>query len=208
MPLHPIADLDDLFPGLSGVPVELHDLGQIWGDSGTADTTRLLCRLARSGHVPVIEFGTFRGRTTYHLALNSVGPIHTVDIARPVPEEVHENVERKTYPAYTPGELFRSADSSIRGKITQWLGDSRTLNLAPLHAQAGLVYVDGGHSYEVCLADSHAAFRLVRPGGVVVWDDYGDYWPGVRRAVDELAARRNLYVLRRLGVVIYREPPG
>lgn len=206
MPLTPIADADALFPGLSAVPVELHDLGQVWGDSGSADTARLLCRLARTGHVPVVEFGTFRGRTTFQLAANSPGPIHTIDIARPLPDERRENVERKTYPDYTPGELFVSADASIRGKITQWIGDSRELDLSPLHGTAGLVYVDGGHSYDVCLADSLAAFRLVRPGGVVVWDDYGDYWPGVRRAVDELAAGRAMYVVRRLGLAIYREP--
>ena len=51
----------------------------------------------------------------------------------------------------------------------------------------GLVFVDGGHSYGVCKSDSEKALSLVRKGGVVVWDDYGTYWPGVKKVLDELS---------------------
>ena len=39
----------------------------------------------------------------------------------------------------------------------------------------GMVIVDGGHSYEVAKSDTQNALRLVRNGGIIVWDDYGDF---------------------------------
>jgi predicted O-methyltransferase YrrM len=203
MPLVSIHTIDDLFPGLSAVPVNVRVFDAVWGDSGNTETVEMLCRLAKSGRTPVVEIGTFRGRTTYQLAANCDGPIYTIDIAQPLPDEREENVERQAYPSYTPGELLADAPAAIRGKITQLIGDSRLLDLSRLHGTIGLVYVDAGHSYDACRSDSDLAMRLIRPGGVIVWDDYGDYWPGVKRAIDKLAETRTMHVLRRLGLVVF-----
>jgi len=52
-----------------------------------------------------------------------------------------------------------------------------------------LVFVDGDHSYEGCLADVlHWAPKL-RRGGAMVFDDYFLLWPGVPRCVHDAAAR-------------------
>jgi len=48
------------------------------------------------------------------------------------------------------------------------------------------VYVDGLHTYEGCLADLHGAWKIIRPGGVLLGDDYGNK-DGVTRAVDAFA---------------------
>ena len=67
----------------------------------------------------------------------------------------------------------------------------------------GMVIVDGGHSYEVAKSDTQNALRLVRNGGVIAWDDYGDFWPGVKRAVDELIAPHRLMKFENEGIVLY-----
>jgi len=46
------------------------------------------------------------------------------------------------------------------------------------------VYVDGLHDYENVLADLHGARAILKPGGVIYGDDYGNK-PGVKQAVDE-----------------------
>lgn len=204
MPLVPMRSLDDLFPGLDRLPVRLRQFDPVWGDSGNPETVEFLCRLASSGLRPVVEIGTFRGRTTYQLALNCPGPVYTIDIAQPLPGERDQNIEKQAYPIYTPGELFASAPPDVREKIVQLIGDSRSLDLSHLRATVGLVYVDAGHSYEACLSDSQLAFSLLRPGGVIVWDDYGEYWPGVVRAIDELARSRPMHLVRRLGLVVFK----
>jgi len=49
--------------------------------------------------------------------------------------------------------------------------------------------------------------RLVRPGGIVLWHDYG-VWPGVTRALDELEAARRfgLANVRGSSLVFWRAP--
>lgn len=48
---------------------------------------------------------------------------------------------------------------------------------------ADIVYIDAGHEYESVLLDLTMFWRILRPGGVMIMDDYR--WPGVRRAIDE-----------------------
>jgi predicted O-methyltransferase YrrM len=65
-----------------------------------------------------------------------------------------------------------------------------------------LVYVDGDHTYEGCLADLRVAIGKLRPGGWLCGHDYGanprrcpyPYAFGVRRAVDEFCEERDLAV--------------
>ena len=49
------------------------------------------------------------------------------------------------------------------------------------------VYVDGAHSFAGCLADLEGAKRIVKPGGFIFGDDYGNK-PGVTDAVYAFAS--------------------
>lgn len=46
------------------------------------------------------------------------------------------------------------------------------------------VYVDALHSFDGCLQDLRNAKKIIRPGGILFGDDYGDLKPGVKRAVN------------------------
>ena len=60
---------------------------------------------------------------------------------------------------------------------------------------ADMVYVDASHEFGAVLADLEAYWPLLKPGGVMFGDDYGDVgWPGVKRAVHEFAERLGLEV--------------
>lgn len=64
------------------------------------------------------------------------------------------------------------------------------------------IYIDGDHSYEGCLRDLENALKIVKPGGLILGDDYG--WPplkpgvnkwakaGVTKAVNEFINTNNL----------------
>lgn len=71
-----------------------------------------------------------------------------------------------------------------RDRIELIVGYLKTPDLSYLYGTVGMVIVDGGHSYEVCKSDTQKALKLVKPGGVIVWDEYGSYWPGVKRVVE------------------------
>ncbi len=57
-----------------------------------------------------------------------------------------------------------------------------------------LVHIDGSHAYEAVSADIRAWWSLLRPGGVLIGDDYdtGGSWPDVRRAYDDFFAAQGL----------------
>ncbi len=60
--------------------------------------------------------------------------------------------------------------SQIVGKRWRWPAD--------------LVIVDGDHSAEGIQGDIDTWLPQVKPGGYIVFHDYGDVWPAVREAVD------------------------
>ena len=56
------------------------------------------------------------------------------------------------------------------------------------------VFIDGGHEYDNVCEDILAYQDKVKPGGVLGGHDYGNpEWPGVRRAVDRLLPKAQLF---------------
>jgi predicted O-methyltransferase YrrM len=145
----------------------------------------------------IIEIGTFDGRTTLNLAVNSdpTTPVFTLDLPPELATKFAlDHGERKFVEKPAPGARYRQAappwqDSTV--KITQLLGDSGTFDWSAHFGKAGLVFVDGSHAYDYAKHDTEMAFKLVAPGGMVLWHDYG-VWEGVTRALEELEAERKL----------------
>ena len=57
--------------------------------------------------------------------------------------------------------------------------------------QVDWVYVDASHSYEGCLFDLRSCLNIVKPGGSIFGDDYGNK-PGVVKAVDQFIEETGL----------------
>jgi predicted O-methyltransferase YrrM len=73
-----------------------------------------------------------------------------------------------------------------------------------------LVLIDANHTYPFVRQDTESAFRLVRRGGAIIWDDY--IWSpehpeceGVTRCLNELACSRPIFQIRGTRLAIYRE---
>jgi predicted O-methyltransferase YrrM len=195
-----IARADAALSDIFNQPIQLAKIGWKWGHLTNSNSLVFLCCLARAGFSPILEFGTFTGRTTYNLALNTPDKIYTVDIGRNI--DAASNLACTNYPDYVPGEAFHQ-DPAMRDRIELILGDSRAIDFSALYGRMGMVIVDGGHSYEVAKSDTENALRLVRSGGIIAWDDYGEFWPGVKRAVDELIAPHRLMKFENEGIVLY-----
>ena len=134
----------------------------------------------------LFEIGTFDGRTTLALAMNAPNDaqVYTLDLPAESPTALAiERSERAFVDKPVSGARFLGTDAAR--KITQLFGDSATFDFSPYRAE--LVFVDASHSYEYVLNDSARALAIIGDSpGVIVWHDYGE-WPGVTRALDELA---------------------
>jgi hypothetical protein len=64
--------------------------------------------------------------------------------------------------------------------------------------------IDGTHLYESVKSDTGNALKLLKPGGVIVWDDYGQHWPDVIKAVDETGLP--VVQIRPTGLAVYASP--
>ena len=84
----------------------------------------------------------------------------------------------------------RISEQTRTGKITQLYGDSGTFDFSPYYGKVDVMFVDGAHSYEYVLSDTEAAYKMVKPGGLILWHDYDSrWWPGVTRAINQLQAQ-------------------
>ena len=139
----------------------------------------------------LFEIGTFDGRTTLNLAMNS--PSRCRILTLDLPPEIDSAFplaagERHLVEKPKPGvryEKYREIYPAAVGKIQQLLGDSAVIDYTPYTHSCALVFVDGSHAYDYALSDTRAAMKMVKQRGVIIWHDYG-IWAGVTKALEEL----------------------
>jgi len=145
----------------------------------------------------ILEIGTFEGNTTVNLAANAPSDAHVFTLDLPpdwgrrysldVPD-IHHNAA----PGNHTGRQF--TDSPNAKRITQLWGDSAEFDWDE-HGPFDFILIDGCHTYEYAVSDTSNALRVLRPGGAIVWHDYG-MLEDVSRAVDEVADRIRVRVIQ------------
>jgi len=154
----------------------------------------------------ILEIGTFKGVTTYLMLLNTDRcQIVTVDLPLETTAESQRHLndgDRRLVGIgrQAVGAAFQGKPGSER--IRQVLQDSMKLNVREHLQSADLVFVDGGHTYELVKNDTEKAFEILSDRGTVLWDDYGCWHPGVPRYLDELSEKMTLFRIEETGLVI------
>lgn len=188
------------------------EAGRNHGDVRTRELAVLAAFASRCPDATTLfEIGTFDGRTTFNLAMNSPPGcrIGTLDLPPDVTTAMAiDAAERSLVDKPRPGRRYecnRAKHPAPVAKIFQLLGDSATFDFAAHRGSCSLVFVDGSHAADYVHRDSLTAFDLVRPGGVVLWHDYGT-WEGVTRVLEQMDAQRGLGLRSILGtsLVVWR----
>lgn len=146
----------------------------------------------------IVEVGVWKGKSVAHMAkiLNRLevdGVIIAVDTWL-------GSVEHWTQERYfsdlcielgRPNIINTFMTNMIREKITNYVIPLPldSINAARLCAKHDIVidmiHIDAGHDYKSVYSDLSEWWPLVRPGGVIVGDDYSQKWPEVIRAWDD-----------------------
>jgi predicted O-methyltransferase YrrM len=173
-------------------PISLVETRKVKGNVRVSELAILAkAAAAVSANQESVEIGTFDGRTTLNLAVNSLPSVQivTLDLPKDCAPRFPMNIgEYKLANKPLSGARYRDCAPSWTKaalRIVQFMGDSATFDWSPHHGKAGLVFVDGSHTYENVRNDSEVAFRVVAPGGVIIWHDYG-VWEEVTRVLDEI----------------------
>ncbi len=149
----------------------------------------------------VLEIGTFDGFAALNLAANldDGGMVYTVDLP-PERQVGADSIPNASAPENV-GSKFKNEEEGK--KIRQLWADSTTADWAQFGSPFDLVLVDGCHDYRYVKSDSENAIKHVRPGGTVIWHDYGQC-PDVSRALDELAAEHPIVAVKGTRLVCLR----
>lgn len=176
--------------------------------------TWFLCNLAKRAS-RIFEFGTCTGKTTYLLAKNTSqdAKISTLTLH---PEQVQrsknacgdtkkgaQNIAKESH-----FSSFYYSGTPEEKKITQYFQDSKEFDETPYIGSCDLIFIDGAHTYSYVMNDSAKAFKMIRPGGIILWHDYrGKYKTlGVFQALNELSKHYPLMHIDGTCLVAYRHP--
>jgi predicted O-methyltransferase YrrM len=150
------------------------------------DEAALLFRLARDAQSgPFVEIGRFKGGSTltFATALPEGVELWSYDL--------HVALRPDMPGAELDAELAAALERfGLAHKVHLLVADSRKVE--PPSRELELLFVDGDHSYEGARADFDRWGAFVRPGGHLLFHDavdrggYGNVYPGVQRAVEEV----------------------
>jgi predicted O-methyltransferase YrrM len=144
--------------------------------------------VSRTCPAHIFEIGTFDGRTTLNLAINSPeSRIDTLDLPASDSARSEAPLDRHEVKyADKPRSGARYIGTDAEGRINQLYGDSGTFDFSSWYGKVDLIFIDGSHAYQYVINDSlHAIRMLSDSGGVIVWHDYGQ-WDGVTLALNDL----------------------
>lgn len=177
------------------LPVRIAEIEPQPGNVALSELAILALFAKAFNAVALFEIGTFDGRTTLNLALNSApeAKVYTIDLPKEKgidtalvtttddKEMILKNLAGARIAKYSQEEFPE------KNKIIQISADSATFDFSPYLKKMDLVFIDGAHSYEYLVNDSKMALELLRSDkGVIIWHDYDGTWPGVTKALNEI----------------------
>lgn len=155
--------------------------------------------LASQARGPIIEIGSWRGRSTAALALGAQAgtrqPVFAVDSFIGVPPGDRPTVAgiQPGWHSSSPEALRRNLDAAgVNGGVTIVPYASQDA-LPYLPSECDVLFVDGGHDYPTVRRDFELYLPRVRLGGSVLIHDCWEGDPDVVRAVDDVIAADPLH---------------
>jgi predicted O-methyltransferase YrrM len=127
----------------------------------------------------IVEIGSFQGKSTIALALNSTVPVYAID-----PHEEHTD---EIGGVFGPVDRARFAENIVAAGVHERVCP---ININSLQVGAiwtlpiGLLFVDGAHNYRQVAFDTGCFLGELQPGGLMLIHDRT--WPDIARRLQEL----------------------
>jgi predicted O-methyltransferase YrrM len=130
----------------------------------TAEMVALSSMTAAMKPKQILEFGTFDGASAWHLLNNASSDCSLTTIDLPAGKKV-EGSSDVIFQGEAGSREYLPDDPRVR------LVEVDSRHWEPDVANVDLCFIDAGHSYECVKSDTEKAFKIMRPGGLVVWHD-------------------------------------
>ncbi len=159
-----------------------------WFTYRIATWKKLLAPLKARPNLRALEIGTYEGRSALWLLENILT------------DETSKVVCIDSY----PGPLRQIEDTfrknikrgGFEKRVNLYVAPSQTV-VSGLNENFDLIYIDGHHEGEQITIDAEACWSCLKPGGILIFDDYK--WPiehvqgeSPEKAIDDFISRHNL----------------
>lgn len=208
----PEKKLCDIFPAkIEEGTITLKNFLGRWGNLSVESVAKmcLICRWLQPD--VVFEIGTFTGMTTYQIALNTNDcKVYTLDLPPNTnTQNTLSEIDQKLT-THFDGRLGTKTGCYFHDtfeeqyKIKQLWGDSATFDFSKYYGEVDLVFIDAAHDYENKRSDTGNALKMLKRGGVIIWDNYRDPLnPYCTKFLGELDLK--LSQLKGTNLVVYKD---
>jgi len=208
----PTVNLNKIFPEeLERGGIYLEDFLGHWGNVSIEELCKICLIVKFLKPKRILEIGTYNGMTTLQMAFNA--PKDCTTYTLDLPEDLSVNVQlsdidtyvskhfRKLFGTQT-GSYFNNRDDV---NIIQLLGDSSIFDYSVIDGKVDLIFIDAAHDYNNKKIDTGNAFKLLAPGGVILWHNYNDVLcPDVTKYLADISEKYAIYHLRGTMLAVYR----
>ena len=211
--LIPTVNLNRVFPAeLERGAIRLENFLGHWGNISIEELCKicLIVRFLRPRNI--LELGTYNGMTTLQMALNAPAEttVYTLDLPEDADTEYELTEIDRLVSAHFKERFDTSTGSYFKGRddvnVVQLWADTAKFDYTSIDGPLDLIFIDAAHDYENKRIDSENAFRLLAPGGVVMWHNYNDVvCPDVTKYLADIASERSLFHLRNTMLAVYRD---
>jgi predicted O-methyltransferase YrrM len=185
--------LGAILPGVDRLAVPLGAINAETGHPNHAEMLYVVAAAQQRRARRIFEFGTFMGRTTFHLAAaNSDAHVWTLDLPREEnPWAFAEHV----------GSYF--TDTPEGARITSIRERSERFSPDALKGSMDFIWVDADHSYAGVKNDTNKALSMLAPGGAIMWHDFSADSLGLAEFFVEFTSHTPLFHIHRTSVLLH-----
>ncbi len=147
--------------------------------------------LAREADGPIVEIGSFYGRSTAAIALGSMAgrgqPVYAVDpFVGPQDRARPTSLKNTMGPPPCPELLRANLDGAGVNGLVRIVPKKSADALEQVPSECSVIFIDGAHDYEAVATDLRNYLPKIKPNGTVILHDATSCDPGVVKAIDEI----------------------
>ena len=125
---------------------------------------QLIKPLLESKSINYLEIGVFEGQCTQYIAQNICDAFSKISVIDPF-EDSKSEVQSSIF-------QFKQNLQQYLNNITIYKGFSEDIMPKLLKSSFDLIYIDGSHKAKDVYNDAMNAYELLKPGGIIIFDDY------------------------------------
>ena len=179
----PLVTVDDLLPGSSEFRAVIALFPKAHAAVSPLEGVALAVLLRKADARHVFEFGTYKGVSITQIALNVPleSKIYTLDLPEDDPRSAFTITDPEDIDIALEKGKASLVPDDLKGRIHFLRQDSATFDTKPFEGRMDFVFVDGAHNADYVCNDSEKGWRMLRPGGIIVWHDCRTEDPAVVR---------------------------